>query len=185
MLLRQHGRGHEHGDLPAVHHRLERGANGHFRFPVAGVAANQAVHRFGAFHVRLHLADGAELIGRFLVDERALEFALPGRVPGERVAGLRFARSLDGQQLGGDVAHGAFGLLLRLFPARSAERVEWRTRFPRADVFADEMGLGYRHVKFRRRLGRIARRVFDHQTFDFRLRMADGGWVCARHRGRH
>ncbi len=56
MLLRQHGRRHQHGDLLAVHHRFERGADGDLGFAVADVAADQAVHRLGAFHVGLRLA---------------------------------------------------------------------------------------------------------------------------------
>jgi hypothetical protein len=40
-----------------------------------------------------------------------------------------------------------------------------RARFSRADVFADEMRLTDRHVKFRRRLRGIARSVFDGETF--------------------
>ena len=86
--------------------------------------------------------------------KRALKFALPRRVRRERMAGLRFARGLDGEQFAGDVAHGAFRLLLGLRPARAAERVERRTRLARADIFADEMRLGDRHVKFRRGLRR-------------------------------
>ena len=76
---------------------------------------------------------------------------------GEGMAGLRFARGLDGEQFAGDIAHGAFGLLLGLGPARAAERVQRRTRLARADVFADQMRLGDGHVKFRRRLRRDRR----------------------------
>ncbi len=86
------------------------------------------------------------------------------------MARLRFARGLDGEQLAGDVAHGAFGLRLGLCPARAAERVERRTRLARADVLADQVRLGHRHVELRRRLRRIARRVFDDQAFLAALR---------------
>ena len=40
-----------------------------------------------------------------------------------------------------------------------------RTHLAGADVFADQMRLAHRHVKFRRRAGRLRRRVFDHQAF--------------------
>ncbi len=95
--------------------------------------------------------------GRFLENEGAFKFALPGDVGFEGVAGLRFARGLDLQQFGGDIAHGAFGLFLRLVPARAAERVQRRMRLARADVFADQMRLGDRHVKFRRFVAGIGR----------------------------
>ena len=38
-------------------------------------------------------------------------------------------------------------------------------RLARADVFADEMRLGDGHVKFRRLVAGIGRRVFDDETF--------------------
>ena len=67
MLLRQHGRRHEHGDLFAVHHGLERGANGDFGLAEADVAADQPVHRLRSFHVGFGFLNGAPLVGRFLV----------------------------------------------------------------------------------------------------------------------
>ena len=45
MLEGEHRRRREHGDLFAVHHRLERGAHGDLGLAVADVAAQQAVHR--------------------------------------------------------------------------------------------------------------------------------------------
>ena len=95
MLLRQHGRRHQHGHLFAVHHRLERGTNGDLGLAEADVAADQPVHRLGFFHVDFGFLNGAPLIGRFLKNEGAFEFALPGRIGFERVAGLRFAHGLD------------------------------------------------------------------------------------------
>ena len=106
-----------------------------------------------------------DLVRRFLENECAFKFALPRRVRLESVAGLRFAHGLDLQQFGGDVAHGALGLFLRLVPARAAERVQRRMRLARADVFADEMRLGDGHVKFRRFVAGIGGRVFDDEAF--------------------
>ncbi len=110
---------------------------------------------------------------RFLVNERAFKLALPLRVRLARVAGLRFAHGLDAQHFGGDVAHGFFRLLLRLRPARAAERVQRRMRLARADVFADEMRLADGNVKLRRLDGVAAGRVFDDETFGFGLPIAD------------
>ena len=98
-----------------------------------------------------------DLVRRFLVNEGAFKFALPWRVRLEGVAGLRFAHGLDAQQFGGDIAHGAFGLFLRLGPARAAERVQRRMRLARADVFADQMRLADGHVKFGRLVAGIGR----------------------------
>ena len=82
MLLRQHRRGHQHRHLFALHHGFEGGADGDFRFAKAHVAANQAVHRPGLFHVRLRFGNGGDLVGRFLVDEGVFKFVLPGCVSG-------------------------------------------------------------------------------------------------------
>src|SRR5205807_10504523 len=40
-----------------------------------------------------------------------------------------------------------------------------------ADVLAHQVGFRHRHIEFRRRLGRIARRIFDYQTFLTGMRM--------------
>ena len=90
------------------------------------------------------------------------------------MAGLRFAHGLDAQQFGGDIAHGAFRLLLRLVPARAAERVERRTRLAHADIFADEMRLGDGHVKFGRFFAGIRGRIFDDETFRAGLGLGTG-----------
>jgi hypothetical protein len=45
VLLRQHGRWYQYRDLPPIHHRLERRADGDLGFAEADVAADQAVHR--------------------------------------------------------------------------------------------------------------------------------------------
>ena len=78
MLLREHGGGHQHGDLPAIHHCFERGANRDFGFAEADVAADQPIHGFGFFQVRFGFQDRANLVGRFLVNECALKLPLPG-----------------------------------------------------------------------------------------------------------
>ena len=132
--------------------------------------------------IRFRLGDGRELIRRFLVNKRAFKLALPWCVRLARVAGLRFARGLDAQQFRRDIAHGAFGLLLRLVPARAAKRVERRVRLASADVFADEMRLGDGNIKFRRLIAGIGGGVFDDKTF----RAGFFGWasvLTSRSRG--
>ena len=58
MLLGEHGRRHQHGDLLAVVDRLERGPDRQFGLAVADVAADQAIHGPGALHVALDLGRG-------------------------------------------------------------------------------------------------------------------------------
>ena len=102
VLLRQHGRRHEHGDLLAVHDRLERRADRHLRLAEADVAADQAVHRPRRFHVALDVADRLELVRRLDVGEGRLELLLPRRVGREGVAVAHLARGVELEQLLGE-----------------------------------------------------------------------------------
>ena len=72
MLLGQHGGRHQHGDLFAAHHRLERRADGHLGLAEADVAADEPIHRLGLLHVPLGRLDGRPLIRRFLERKRPL-----------------------------------------------------------------------------------------------------------------
>ena len=93
VLLHQQGGRHQDGDLLAVLHRLEGGADRDLRLAVADVAADQAVHRDRLLHVLLDLGDGGQLVGRLRVREGVLQLALPGGVRAEGVAGGRHARA--------------------------------------------------------------------------------------------
>ena len=70
--------------LPVLH-GFEGGAHGHFGFAVADIAAQQAIHRHGRFHVVLDVRDGGELVVGFVVVEGVFEFALEFVVRGEGV----------------------------------------------------------------------------------------------------
>jgi len=95
MLLREHCGGNENGHLASIHYSLERRANGDFRFAEPDIAADESVHGFRPFHVRLGIVDGPKLVGCFLVDESAFELALPRGVRLIRVTFLSFASRLD------------------------------------------------------------------------------------------
>src|SRR5581483_2940427 len=69
VLLGEQSRGHQHGNLLAVLHGLEGGADGYLGLAKAHVAADEAVHRRRVLHVGLHVGDRRELIGRLLVRE--------------------------------------------------------------------------------------------------------------------
>ena len=139
MLLGQDGGGGEDGDLFAGQGGFEGGANGHFGFAVAHVAADEAVHGAGRFHVLFGGDNGAHLVGRLLIDEAVLKFALPAGVGREGVAGLGSAGGMDGQHFGGEIPHGVFGPGFGFGPARAAEGVEAGAGLAGADVFADQM----------------------------------------------
>ena len=80
VLLSEDCGGHEHGDLSPVHDGLERGAERYLGLAVADVAADEAVHGACPLHVRLHVAHGAELVGRLHVGEGGFHLLLPGCV---------------------------------------------------------------------------------------------------------
>ena len=145
VLLREHRRRHEHGDLLAVLHRLERGPHRDLGLAVADVAADQPVHRHRLLHVALDLVDGGELVGRLHVGERVLELALPRRVGPERVPGRGHPRRVQPDQLGGDLADRLARPALGLGPVRAAEPVQ-RRRLA-ADVLGDLVQLVGRHVQ--------------------------------------
>ena len=76
IVLGRENRGrHQETDLFAFQHALEGRAHGHFRFPVAHVAANKAVHGTRRFHVGDNIVDGPELIRGFLEGKSLLELA--------------------------------------------------------------------------------------------------------------
>ena len=76
---------------------LEGGADGDLGFAEADVAADEAVHRAGAFEVGFGRLDGGELVLGFGEREGAFEFLLPVVIGREGVAGLGFALGLDFQ----------------------------------------------------------------------------------------
>ena len=121
----QRGR-HQHRDLLAVLHRLERGAHRDLGLAVADIARDQPVHRDDLLHVGLDLVDGRQLVGGLGIGERVLEFALPGRVGAKCVAlgGLPGGVELD--QLAGDLANGLAGPRLAGLPVGPAHPVELR-----------------------------------------------------------
>ena len=80
MLLGEDGCRREDGDLLAVHHGLEGGAERNLGFAVAHVAAEQTVHGPGPLHVGLDLPDALELVGRFRIGKALLQLHLPGAV---------------------------------------------------------------------------------------------------------
>ncbi len=125
LMLKGQNRGRrEERDLLAVHHRLEGAAHRHFGLAVADVAAQQAIHRRGRFHVALDVGGRGLLIDGQLVLEGVLEFLLPVRVGAEGMARNGFARGVELEQLLGHVAHGLLDLGLGPLPRRAAQAID-------------------------------------------------------------
>ena len=147
MLLGQHGGRHQHGHLLAIHHGLERCTQGHFGFAVTDVAADQAVHRLGGFHVALDVGDGAQLVVGFWKGKGLLKIVLPWRIGREGVALQRGPARLGFQHLRGEIVRGARGSDFFFGPALAAQRVQRRLGAPHPDIAAEQVRLAGGHIE--------------------------------------
>ena len=164
MLLRQHGSRHQHSDLFTVHHRLESRSDGYLGLAETDVAANEPIHRLWLLHVPLGRLDGSPLVRCFLEWKRPFELPLPRCVVAELVPRLGLARGLQLEQIRGDIGDRLLGVGFSLGPAFAADDAEWWPRPASADVFADEVRLGHRHIQLGRILLRVACAVLDHEA---------------------
>ncbi len=103
MLLGQDGGGSQQRHLLAVHDSLHGGAEGHFGFAVAHVAAHQAIHVAGRFHVPANVVHGLFLVWGQFVREGVLKFPLPGGVRAEGVARGGLALGVEPHQVEGQL----------------------------------------------------------------------------------
>ena len=147
MLLGEDGGRDEERDLAAALDGFEGGADGDLGFAETDVAADEAVHRPGFFHVGLGVGDGFELVARLGEGEGALELALPGGVGRAGETGLGLALGVDAEQLGGEVDGGTLGGLTGFFPATGADAAELGFGFAEADIAADEVRFLERDVQ--------------------------------------
>ena len=173
VLPHEQRRRHQHRDLLAVLHRLERGAHGDLGLAVADVARDEPVHRDRPLHVGLHLVDGLQLVGRLGERERLLQLALPRGVGAERVAGARHPGAVELDQLDGDVAHRLARLALGGRPVGSAHLAERGALA--ADVAGEQVELVGRHVELVARVSALARRVLEHEVLAHDLRLGHRG----------
>ena len=99
MLLRKHRSGHHHSHLLAINHSLEGRTNRNLGLAVAHVAAQQALHRLGLFHISLDFANRLQLVRRFLIGERFLELVLQLGIGAKGVPRHNLALSVQAQKL--------------------------------------------------------------------------------------
>ena len=160
VLVREQRRRREDRDLLAVLHRFERGTDRDFGLAEPDVAADQAVHRHVALHVRLDGVDRVELVGRLLVRERVLDLVLPRRVGREHVAGRRESPPVEHDELLGDLARRGSHPRLRLLEIRAAHPVQRGRLAP--GVLAHGPDLVGRYVEL------VVALVFEQQVVAFR-----------------
>ena len=159
MLLCQDCGRSEHGDLPAVHDRLERSADGDFGFAKADVTADQPIHRLWTFHVDLGIDDRFQLVRCLPKRKRMFEFRLPFRIGSKCMAGMRLSLRLNRKHFSGVIENGICGVCLRTRPFPVAQRTERRRFFADTDVTRNQIGLLERHIKLRF-IGKLERENF-------------------------
>ena len=148
VLEGEDGGGCEDGHLFSVLDGLEGGAHGHFRFAVADIAAEEAVHGAGRLHVALDVSDGVELIVGFGVVEGLfkLHLKLVVNVESGSLGGLTLGVEL--KEFVGHVGHGFLDASLGLGPLLGAEFVEHgRGASVGGAVFLDEVEAREGHVE--------------------------------------
>ena len=147
VLLGQHRRGDEDGDLAPVGDHLERGAQSHLGLAVAHVPRHEPVHGPGVLHVRPHVLDGAHLIGRLLEPEGRIELTLPRRVGWEGVALGHRAGGIEPEQLLGHLAQRRPHRLLHALPGPAAQPVEPGGALGGAHVLGDQVQPIHRQIE--------------------------------------
>ena len=142
--------GREHGDLLVVADGLEGGAHGDFGLAVADVAAEQAIHGLGGFHVALDVGDGLSLVFGLVELEGVFELARRIRCRRGKTWPLRrFALGVELEQFVGHVFHGLAHAGFGLGPGLRAEMTQrWLGPFGRT-VFLDQVEARERDVEAR------------------------------------
>ena len=142
------GRG-EHGDLLVVADGLECRAHRDFRLAVADVAAEQAVHGLGRFHVASDVGDGLRLVFGLVELERVFELANELVARGKGVAFGHLPFGIELEEFVGHVFHGLAHARFGLGPRLRAEVTQgWLGPF-RRPVFLNQVEAGEWDVETR------------------------------------
>ena len=147
VLLREQGGGDQHRDLLPGLHRDERGPHRDLGLAEADVAADEAVHRRGAAHVRDDLLDRAGLIRRLLEGEGRFEAAQEFGLHLERDPRPARPPRLHLQQLRRDVGHLLGRAPPGALPLPAPEPVQRRGLGVDPGVAGDEVQRPDRHVE--------------------------------------
>ena len=129
LLCKQRCRDQDSRLFPVLN-RLEHRTQRNLGLAEPHVTEDQTVHRRLGFHIRLHIGDRRQLVGRLFVRERSLELALPrciGVEPVSRGAGPCPVQIYHGLGYHG---HGLPDLAARLGPLRAAHAGQARRLTP-------------------------------------------------------
>ncbi len=139
--------GRKDGNLFVIGDGLEGGTHGDFGFAVADVAAEQAIHGLGRFHVANDVFDGLGLIFGFVELEGVFEFAEPFVAGRKGVSDGCFTLGVKFEQLIGHVFHGLLDASFGLRPGLRAEMTQDGLRALRRAIFLDEIEAGERDIE--------------------------------------
>ena len=145
VLLGEHRRRREHQHLAPRARDLERAAQRDLGLAEADVAADQPVHRPIRLEVVLDRLDRARLVLGLRVRERGLEPRHPALVAEVRLAGVRLALRVQGEQLARELVHGDARTRLERLPGLAAELGERGRARVGTDVARDLAELVVRH----------------------------------------
>ena len=136
MLPCKNSGGHQNCHLLAVHNGFECGANGHFRFAEAHIAAKKTVHGAGHFHIVLDFFNAAELVIRFFVWEAFFKIPLPIRIFAEGIAFGAHTLGIKSNKLLRHILNGGLYPAPGLLPFGGIELIKlYGLIILRADVF--------------------------------------------------
>ena len=157
MLFGEDGRRREHGGLLAVERGDVGRAHGDFGLAVAGVAADEAVHRLASAEILLDGRDGRELVGRLLVGEGGLEGVKSVARDVIDEAGHDLTLGLCLEQGRRKIGDGLLGVGLVLVPPFAVQAVQMDLFALDAHIAREEVGVSRGDVE----LGAVG--VFDRE----------------------
>lgn len=124
VLVSEYGGGYEKGGLFVVGSGFEGGADSNFCFSEAYVAADEAVHGVGAFHVGFDGLCGFELVWGVVVEEGGFEFVLHEAVGTESKAFGALSGGVEADEVAGNVFYFVFCALFEVFPRAGAKFIK-------------------------------------------------------------
>jgi hypothetical protein len=163
VLLSKHRGGNEDRDLLSVQGRGECSTHRHFRFSIAHVSANEAVHHVSALQVAKAIIDGLQLV--FSLFEGKFGFkSIIKRIAarGELLSHLKAPLRVEIHEIDREFLRRFLRAILLLLKSISAELVE-RSILGRASVFLKRIEAINGEIKL------VPTRVFEVKEIIFRV----------------
>ena len=148
VLGGEEGGRYQHRNLKPRIDRLEGGPDGEFCLAKADIAAEQTIHRPRLAHVPFDGRQRRELVWRFLVRERGIEFLLPMAIFGKTDPLAGFAGGLNDEHLARHIGDRCLGRFFLAQPPLAPDAGQAGPRFGAADIFLNQADPRSGHVDF-------------------------------------